>query len=64
MTTEKKKKSDVVKIDLDMTKGEVTWQHGGPTMKVKLLSSDVDLTLDLGPEVIAHLKQALSWSGR
>jgi hypothetical protein len=54
--------SKVQKLDLSIINGEVTWINGGPGITIKLLGKDVDLTLNLGAQVSAQLKQAMDWS--
>ena len=40
---------------------DVTWKSYTDVLTIKLMNSDVDLSLDLGPDVIRQLRQALSW---
>jgi hypothetical protein len=58
------KVNDRIRLDVNMLDepGHVTWQSSADdTLKIKLMNADVDLTLDLGPEVIRQLSQALAW---
>ena len=54
---------DRIKLEVNMrdNPAAVTWQPSGDTVKIKLLNSDIDLDLDIGPKVIRQLKQALYW---
>ena len=42
---------------------EVTWLPSSDFITIKLINTDVDLSLDLGPDTIRQIQQALSWSG-
>lgn len=57
------KTTDRIKLDVNMkdNPAHVTWKSYTDVLTIKLMNSDVDLSLDLGPEVIRQLKQALSW---
>ena len=61
------KVNDRIRLDVNMLDepGHVTWQHSADdTIRIKLMNTDVDLTLDLGPDVIRQLSQALSWANK
>ncbi len=55
----------VEKLYVNMADGQTqaSWQASGQTLRVHLVNEDLDLTLDLGPDVIRQLRQALSWVG-
>jgi hypothetical protein len=54
---------DKIKLDVNMRENptNLTWEHYADTIKIKLMNTDVDMTLDLGPEIVRQLMQALSW---
>lgn len=55
--------SEIVKLEADMNEvpTNVTWQPGSDAIRVRLMNDEVDLTLDLGDDVVRQLRQALSW---
>lgn len=59
------KTKDRIRLDVNMKDNptELTWNHYADTIQIKLMNTDVDMTLDLGPDVIRQLVQALSWTG-
>lgn len=55
--------SDIVRLEANMCDipTNITWQPGSDAIRVRLINDDVDLTLDLGEDVVRQLRQALSW---
>jgi hypothetical protein len=57
--------TDRVRLDLDLRNEAVfvTFNADRSGVLVRISSPKADLTLDLGPEAVAQLKQALAWAG-
>lgn len=53
-----------IDVNLKDKPGNLTWNASRDTIKIKLMSADVDLTLDFGPEMVRELQQALSWTSK
>ena len=53
-----------IAVDLKNNPTHVTWNADRSGILVRVSSKGVDLTLELGPDVVAQLKQALSWAGQ
>ena len=52
-----------VELDLRNEHTFVTWNADRSGILVRLSSAQGDVALDLGPDAIAQLKQALTWAG-
>jgi hypothetical protein len=53
-----------IKLDVNMKdEASLTWKRFSDVTQIKLMNADVNLTLDLGPDIVRQLMQALSWEG-
>lgn len=50
-----------LKINMREKPAKITWIPSVDCITIKLDNSEVDLALDLGPDAIRQLKQALAW---
>lgn len=64
MSKVKKKVADGVRLLVNMRDEpiDVTYVYDANTIKFRFLGDGVDLTLDMGPDVIRQVTQGLSWT--
>lgn len=52
-----------LKLTLNMNKStDVTWSPGGRGIGLRFINSEVDLKMELSPDTVRQLKQALEWA--
>jgi hypothetical protein len=54
--------TEKIRLDVNMkdNPAQVTWENWSDVLTLKLMNTDVELKLDLGPDVIRQIKQAFS----
>lgn len=54
--------TEKIRLDVNMkdNPAQVTWENWSDVLTLKLMNTDVEINLDLGPDAIRQIKQAFS----